>query len=72
MAKARSLADAPEGGIAFEHANPNYEGGELRPLPPLDEDTTARLHRLRLAGEEALARSFVARPDGGYDVKEVL
>ena len=71
MAK-RNLADAPEGGIAFEHANPNYEGGELRPLPPLDEDTTARLRRLRLAGEEALARSFVAKEGGGYDVQEVL
>lgn len=70
MAK-RNLADAPEGGETFEHANPNYEGGEAA-FPPLDEDTTARLRRLRLAGEEALARSFVARPDGGYDVKEVL
>lgn len=70
MAK-RSLADAPEGGIAYEHSNPNYEGGEAT-FPPLDEDTTARLRRLRLAGEEPMARSFIAKEGGGYDVEEVL
>lgn len=71
MAKARSLADAPEGGTVFEHTNPNYEGGEAT-FPPLDEDTTARLRRLRLAGLEPMARAFIAKEGGGFDVEEVL
>lgn len=71
MAK-RNMADAPEGGIAFEHANPNYEGGELRPLPPLDEDTTARLRRLRLTGEEPMARVYVVGEDGLTETRESL
>lgn len=70
MAK-RSLADAPEGGITYEHSNPNYEGGEAT-FPPLDEDTTARLRRLRLAGEEPMARVYVVGEDGLTETRESL
>ena len=71
MAK-RNLADAPEGGTTYERANSNYEGGEVRPLPPLDEDTTARLRRLRLAGEEPMARVYVVGEDGLTETRESL
>ncbi len=71
MAK-RSLADAPEGGTTYEHANPGYVGGEVQPSPPLVEDTTARLRRLRLAGEEPMARVYVVGEDGLTETRESL
>lgn len=72
MAKAKpGLRDAPEGGVTFDRANPNYIPGVVVE-GFVGEDTTASLRRKRLAGEEPMSIRYIAGPDGVYRTEEGL